>query len=628
MTSFSNSGPDSALERRLAGAAPVVIAVWLLLLSRLFYLQVIEGETYRHHAERNSVRTSRVMAPRGMILDRNGEILVDSRPSFDVLVVANETDDLERTLGRIAGLADLERGTLLANFGKPRGRASFQQRRAAHDLPRNALARIEARLWALKGVLTQVNPVRAYPNGSSAAHLLGWLGKIDAEQLKSRRFQGYRPRDVIGKEGVEWLLDAELRGRDGGRNLLVDAHGRELQLLGAVAPQPGHNVVLTIDGDLQRIAEAALEKAGRNGAVVALDPRDGKVLVLANRPSYDPNLFAIGIDTEQWKEFTANPTKPLHNRAIAGQYPPGSTYKVVTALAGIEEGVIEENTRVHCGGSYKLGRRRYRCWKRGGHGWVDLHRAIVESCDVFFYQTGHKLGVDKIAYYARELGFAKRTGIELRGEMSGLIPTSAWKERRFGEPWIEGETISISIGQGFDLVTPIQLASVYAAIGNGGTRYKPYLVDRTESPEGDLIEKRAPEVLGEVPISREALAKVREGLRGVVKERRGTGYAMRRLPEKTSAAGKTGTAQVVALAKDPVKDESLIPEAQRDHAWFATYVPADEPRIAIAVLVEHGGHGSSTAAPIAAQIAKAFLEKEIAARPAPPEQEVAALGSH
>ncbi len=612
MSSLSGSRHnDAGLERRLTGSALAVIAVWMLLLTRLFYLQVVEGETYRVYAEKNSVRTNRVHAPRGMILDRNREILVDSRPSFDVLMVAHEVDDLPDTLSRIAGLTGREPADVATAFGKPRGRARFQPQRVAADLHRNALAQVEGRLWALDGVMTQVTPVREYRFGGSAAHLLGWLGEIDGRQLKDRRYQGYRRGDVIGKDGIESLLDGELRGRDGGRNLLVDAHGRELEMLNAIQPQPGRNVVLTLDGRLQRLAELKLEGLERNGAVVALDPRTGEVLALANRPSFDPNRFAIGIDRAEWKQLQEDPQKPLHNRAVMGQYPPGSTYKVVTALAALEEGVAKKNTRVTCKGSYRLGRRRYRCWKRGGHGSVDLHTALVQSCDVFFYRMGHELGVDKLAYYARALGFASRTGIDLRGETAGLIPTSVWKERRFGEPWIEGETISASIGQGFNLVTPLQLAVAYAALGNGGTRFQPFVVKRTEDSDGRVIETHHPKIVERVPISDEAIQRVRAALRGVVHEKKGTAYwAMRALPEGLDAAGKTGTAQVVALAK-VIPDEKDVPEAHRDHAWFAAWAPAEDPTIAVAVLVEHGGHGSSAAAPIAREL--------IAAHLAPPE---------
>ncbi len=380
--------PDGTVERRLSGIALVVVAVWMLLLTRLFYLQVVQGDVYKVSAERNSVRTQRVQAPRGAVFDRGFEPLVDSRPAFEVLVVPHETEDVPATLTRISGLTGRDLEAVRSSYGVPRGRARFQPQRVAHDLDRDALARVEARLWALGGVLTQVTPVRGYRYGSSAAHLLGWLGEVSPEQLREKEFQSYRLGDIIGRGGIERLLDADLRGRPGGRNLLVDAHGKELDLLSLVEPQPGRNVVLTLDHALQEAAEAALDREQKTGAVVALDPRSGEVLALASRPAFDPNGFATGVDAEVWRGLTSDPLKPLMNRALQGQYPPGSTYKVITAIAGLEEKLVDQHTEVYCGGSFRLGRRSYRCWKKDGHGAVDLHKAIVQSCDVYFYKLG------------------------------------------------------------------------------------------------------------------------------------------------------------------------------------------------------------------------------------------------
>jgi penicillin-binding protein 2 len=599
---------EGHLERRLAVGLFIVLVVWLLLLARLFYLQVVEGDRYRVSAQRNSVRTQRVIATRGIVFDRTGYILTDSRPSDEVLVVPHETEDLDRTLERLARLTGRDLEAIREKIGRPRGRARFQPLLVAGELDRGALARIEGRIWALPGVVTRASPVREYRLGEQAAHTLGWIGEISPAELKG--LQGYRRGDLIGKDGVERLLDRDLRGRDGGRNVVVDAHGREFEPLSRVDPQPGKNVVLTLDHRLQQVAEQGFDAIERNGAAVALDPRNGEVLVLLSRPSFDPNRFAAGLDRAQWSNLLDDPGKPLHNRALHGQYPPGSTYKVVTALAGLEEGVVTPETEVDCGGSYRLGRRRYRCWKRWGHGVVNLHLALVQSCDVYFYQLGEKLGVDRLAYYARALGFGSATGIDLGREASGLVPTRAWKERRFGEQWIKGETISLAIGQGFNLWTPLQMVTAYAAIGNGGRRYRPRVVMQVVDPYGRLLRQTAPEVRAEVPISKKSLELVRKALRGVVHEKHGTGYVMRRLPGGVEAAGKTGTAQVVAMPANPAKDDEEIPIGRRDHAWFVTYAPAEEPRIAVAVLVEHGGHGGSAAAPIARQIVATFLENE------------------
>jgi penicillin-binding protein 2 len=612
MTSLGASRvAEGRLERRIVFVSLIVLAVWIVLVARLFYLQVVQGDRFRISAERNSIRTHRIEPPRGMILDRSGGILVDSRPAFEVLLVPHETPDTVRTVHHLSRLADFDPEPVRERLGTVRGRARFQPQRVAYDVSRDILARVEARLWALPGVHTRVAPIRSYIYETSAAHVLGTLGEISAGQLEQRHYAGYRRGDVIGRSGVEALFDRELRGRAGGRHLLVDAHGRELEELGAVAPQPASNLVLTLDRRLQLVAEAGLDETGHGGAVVALQPRTGEVLVLVSRPSFSPNEFARGIDPTAWKALLDDPRKPLQNRALQGVYPPGSTYKVVTALAGLEEGLIQPSTTVDCYGSTRLGRRRYRCWKRGGHGRVQLHRALVESCDVFFYQVGHQVGVDKLAYYARALGLGRPTGIELSPEAGGLVPTKAWKQRRFGERWVDGETLSIAIGQGFNLWTPIQLASVYASIANGGIRMRPHVFKRLETPEGEQVQAEEIEQLGVVPISSSSLDLVRAALRGVVHDPHGTGYAMRRLAGGVEAAGKTGTAQVVAQSADDTRDDDEIPEHHRDHAWFVTWVPADDPQLVVAVLVEHGGHGSSAAAPIARRVVDKWLEARL-----------------
>lgn len=623
MTQLPGSrGVEAYLERRIAAAVLIILIVWLGLIGRLFYLQVVEGERFRDSAERNSVRTYRVKASRGMLLDREGRILTDSRPSFDVMLVPHDASDLDTVVSRVAALVGIRPELAMQRVGEPRGRARFQPVAVARDLNRSALARVESRQWALPGVTGRATAVRHYRYGSEAAHLLGWMGEISAKELESRRFQGYRQGDVIGKEGVERTMDRELRGSNGGANVIVDAYGRPSgEPLAVLDPQPGKNVILTIDHDLQAAAEAEFDKIESGGAVVALDPRTSEVRVLMSRPNFDPNLFSTGVALEDWQKLVNDDQKPLHNRALLGQYPPGSTYKVITAFAGLERGVITPNFGVHCDGSHKLGRRRYRCWKRGGHGYVDLHKALVQSCDVFFYQVGEllktedTLGIDAIAFYSRALGGGRNTGLDVGREGAGLVPTGAWKERRFNEPWSQGETLSASIGQGFNLWTPLQLANAYAAIANGGKRNRPFVIKRVEDPYGQVLRENQPELIEQLPVSADSLAQLQRGLLGVVQEKRGTGYAMRRLPGDVLAAGKTGTAQVVALGKDPPKNEEDIKIEHRDHAWFATYLPAENPELVIVVLVEHGGNGGSAAAPIAREIALRYLEKRRAPDP-------------
>jgi penicillin-binding protein 2 len=500
---------------------------------------------------------------------------------------------------------------LRARVGRPRGRERFQPVRLAGDLSYDRLARVESHLYALPGVVTDVRPRRHYVAGELAAHLLGSIGEIRRDQLETRAFADYRAGEVIGQTGIEALYQDDLRGREGGRNLVVDVAGRVVDVLDESQPVPGSTLVLTLDLDLQRAAEQAflpdvIGGPARMGALVALDVRSGDVLALVSKPAYDPNAFAGGIDARTWKALTDDEWRPLQNRSVAGQYPPGSTYKPFVAAAALQEGLIDPNEPVFCPGHYTLGRRTYRCWKRGGHGVIRLHEALVQSCDVYFYQLGLKVGIDRLAFFARGFNLGRRTGIPLAQEMPGLVPTSAWKEQRFGEPWVLGETVSAAIGQGFNLVTPLQLAVAYAAIANGGKLVTPRLLERIVAQDGSVVPGPAPEQRGTVPVDARHLARVSAALEGVVSEPRGTG-GFARLPD-VRVAGKTGTAQVVHLKQTEDLDEEEIPIRFRDHAWFAAYAPADAPEIVVVALVEHGGHGGSAAAPIARAVLARYFE--------------------
>jgi penicillin-binding protein 2 len=447
-----------------------------------------------------------------------------------------------------------------------------------------------------------------------ASHLLGTIGEIEARQLASDDFEGYRAGEIVGQFGLELRLESHLRGRAGGLNLVVDVAGREIETLEMIDPVPGGRAILTIDLDLQRAAEEGfraeeVDGLDKMGALVALDPRSGEVLALVSRPTYDPNSFAGGIDSETWQELLGDEWRPLRNRALSGQYPPGSTYKAIVAIAGLAEKEITPEETVFCPGHYRLGRRIYRCWKRGGHGEVNLVEALKGSCDVYFYQLGVKIGIDRIAQYARRFGLGTVTGVGLRGEKGGLVPTKEWKERARQEAWLKGETVSASIGQGFNLVTPIQLAVAFAAIGNGGTVYEPRLVKRLETWDGKLVSEPDSLQRGQALVSPEVLRAVREGLTAVVQGERGTGARAR--VEGVVVAGKTGTTQVVSL--DLVKDleDDEIPMRYRDHALFAAFAPAEDPEIAISVLVEHAGAGGgSVAAPIAQRVLARYFEKK------------------
>lgn len=628
MARILGQGPEVILAGRLQIAAVLMILVFGLFAGRLFQLQIVEGESLRLRSEQNMVRTMRLEAPRGRILDREGRVLATTRPAFGLQVTPNDLRDDEVTLAALGRLVSEEPAVLAERIGPRRGARRVQPVRLVDDLSFERLAKIEAHRHAIPGVGTAVLPRRHYLEGEFAAHAMGTIGEIRADQLEMESFEGYRSGEVVGQTGLEARLERHLRGSAGGRNVVVDVAGREVEVLDEVPPVSGGSVVLALDLDLQRAAEDAFREveegqSEKMGAVVALDVRNGDVLVMASRPAYDPNYFAGGIDSETWKALTEHEWDPLQNRAIQNHYPPGSTYKAVVAAALLDAGTITPSTTVYCPGFFRHGRRTYRCWKRGGHGDVNVHQALRSSCDVFFYTFGVKLGIDGIAEIAKGLGLGARTGVELPQEATGLVPTRKWKERRFGEPWYPGETVSASIGQGFNLTTPIQLAVAYAAIANGGAVLKPRLVLRTETKEGEPIEEFAPEVRSRLELAPEHLAVVLGGLEAVVNEKGGTG-GRARVPG-VRVGGKTGTTQVVRLEHTEGMEEDEIPMRYRDHAWFAAFAPVEDPQIAVAVFVEHGQHGSSAAAPIAQRILARYFEKQ-GVVPPPGDAQVAATG--
>jgi penicillin-binding protein 2 len=479
------------------------------------------------------------------------------------------------------------------------------------------VAALESLRYEHPGLLVEVEPRRSYPHGTLASHVLGYVGQINPSELKARAELGYRMGDHIGKQGIEKELDAELRGRDGFQQLEVDSLGRVVKVLSSIPPVPGNAVTLTLDLALQQAAEEAL--AGVSGAVVAIDPRDGGVLAAASSPPIDPNRFSHGLSQEEWSGLSNDPLHPLQNRVAQAQYPPGSVFKIVTAIAALESGAITPETSYFCGGALRYGNRDFRCWKRGGHGQVALHRALVESCDVYFYQVGLKSGIEEIARVAREFGLGKPTGLELGSEASGLIPDDAWKRRARKEPWYSGETLSAAIGQGYDLVTPIQAALLAATVANGGTVHRPHLLRRIVDASGTTVRYGGGAAGRTLRLAPATLAAVREGLWGVVNEPGGTGAAVR-VPG-LSIAGKTGTAQVVGMPRGERRAASGAD--YRDHAWFVCYAPSGDGQVAIAVIVEHGGHGGSASAPIARRLlgelkSLGYFQEAVAAAVTPP----------
>jgi penicillin-binding protein 2 len=590
----------------------IVSAAFVILFGRLFYFQVIQGEALRRQSESNSIRLQSIDPTRGLIYDRNGNLLVDDRPSFNLTIVLKDAKPLERTIENLSKYIDESPEELMEKIRKQKkGAGPYQSILLKKDIGRDLMAVVETHKYDLPGISIQFKPIRNYVDGELAAHFIGYLSEINATELASKKYSANRAGDFIGKVGIEKIYESYLRGERGGKQVEVSALGREFRVLKTVNAKPGKNIYLTLDKALQKKAEKLLE--GKAGAVAAMDPRTGEMLVMASSPAFDPNMFVSGLSVEQWDDLSTNPKRPLGNKVIQA-YAPASVYKIVVAMAGLEEGVIDEETVFNCSGAYFFGDRSFRCWKKGGHGELSLIQALAQSCDVYFYQVGEQLGVDKIAWYATACGLGEATGIDLAHESSGLIPTAAWKKNKYNEPWQPGETLNIAIGQGYNLVTPLQALSLTAAVGNGGDRYKPQIIRTIESVEGEVLYQSEPVHLGRLPVSQATLDLVKKGLREVVAGEHGTARKYVHLPE-IDISGKTGTAQVVSRKEDETENTEGEADGEKneeeedvhkDHAWFVAYAPSDQPRIAVTVFVEHGEHGSWVS-PIAKEIIQAYL---------------------
>lgn len=604
MASYYKTVDYEWYKQRLNGAIVCVLVAFAILVARLFYLQVIEGEEYRRLSENNCIRLQSLDPPRGLIFDHENELLVDNRPSFDLNIILKDAKPVDQTIEKLARYLHVSNAQIMERIPEKNRLLSYKQIQIQQDIGRNALAAVEAHKYDLPGIFVNVKPIRNYIHRGTAAHVLGYLGEINAGELRSGKYSDYRQGDYIGKFGIEKTYETFLRGTRGGRQVEVNASGQIVRVLKTVDATPGHNILLTIDMGLQKKAEQWLK--GKAGAVVALEPSTGKILIMASSPSFNQNAFVSGLTQKEWNALVSNPMKPMINKALQAEYPPASTFKIITAMAGIEEGVIDQETTATCRGYLRYGNRTYRCWKRGGHGTVDVIRALAESCDVFFYQVGQKLGVDRLAWYATASGLGSRTGIRLENEAAGLIVTSEWKKKRYGVPWQGGETLSIAIGQGYTLVTPLQMAVFTSAVATDGVIMKPLILKSIETVEGKVIKKWQSKVVGRLPVSEETLDIVKKGLWDVVNTRKGTASLVRL--KNIDVSGKTGTAQVVSRKDDTVADEEDIPDAFKPHAWFVAYAPSDNPTIAMAVFVEHGEHGSSTCGPIARELIKTYLE--------------------
>lgn len=602
---YFNSVSSDWYKKRLYRFLICIVAGFSILFIRLYYFQVLKGEELGRLAKNNCVRLENIPPSRGLIYDCNGELLVDNRPSFNISIMLEDVPNPKQVIKRVAGLLNISPASLLKKIQDAKITQPLKPIILKSDVSRDELAVIMTRKFDLPGVVVTVEPRRHYLMGNYASHLIGYLGEISQKELSGGRYPDNRLGDFIGKFGVEKTCESYFLGKRGGRQIVVDAIGRTTEVLSTVEAMPGGNVYLTIDSRLQKVAEDMLRKETA-GAVVAMNPDNGHILAMASHPSFNQNALVERLSHSEWEALVTNPLHPLGNKAIQGQYPPASTYKIITVMAALEEGSITQDTDFFCPGYYRFRGRRFRCWQERGHGHLNVREALAQSCDVFFYKVGERLGVDRLARYARGCGFDVRTGIRLDNESRGLTPTISWKLRRFGRPWQKGETLLIAIGQGFNLVTPLQMGSLISAVANGGTRYRPLIIKEIRDYDGSLLETTAPEILGRLPASKETLNIIRKGLDDAVNTRRGTGWSAR-LPGGIMA-GKTGTAQVIKLAEDRDIKEEDIPFRFRDHAWFVAYGPTKKPRIAVAVLVEHGGHGSTAAAPIAREVIKTYLE--------------------
>jgi len=590
---------------------------FLLIFVRLWSLQVIKGNDLRHLSENNCIRLRESPADRGMLLDRQGRVLAHNRPSFEVSLIPEDLRASSEVLSTVGKMLNMSQEEIEEKIKAQKQRTPFRPVKIKSDIDWNELALLETNRVHLPGLLVDVRPRRAYDYGDLASHLIGYLGEVDENDLRQSREFPYRMGGLIGKYGIEYRWEDDLRGVDGGQQIEVDAMGREIRPLGVVEPFPGNNLVLTIDLELQKVAEEAYQD--KTGALVAMDPKTGRILAMVSKPSFKPDVFARNILPEEWKSLVENPNHPLQNKGIQGQYPAGSVFKIVTAIAGLESGAITPNTQFPCTGAFAYGGRYFRCWKEGGHGNISLHRALAASCDVYFYQLGLKLGPDLIAHYAAEFGMGRVTGISLPHEKAGSVPSSSWKKKRYRAPWYSGETLSFSVGQGYLLATPLQLLMLISGVANGGKMFLPQVVDRVENIYGNVLKEYPPEELGIADVSDETLRVVQDALKGAVNDSYGTGSAC--LLKEVKVAGKTGTAQVIAMPDDFKRgDMRRIPARFRDHAWFVAYAPFENPKISVVVLVEHGGFGASAAAPIAKKVIEKYLNLTPSA-PVKPEEE-------
>ncbi|HUK55681.1 MAG TPA: penicillin-binding protein 2 [Nitrospiria bacterium] len=600
----TSSDNPKELQNRLGYLMIGIVAIFMALLMRAWYLQVTKASFYKEQSENNRVRVVYIQPPRGLIFDRHGHLLANNVPSFNLYLVLEDISNKKGVLDQLARFLQMDRGELDRKISSHKNNVPYMPMKIKEGLSLKEVALIESHRLDLAGTIIAPEPQRNYLYGPLAAHVLGYVGEISPAQLQDPENEDVLPGTSVGQSGIEKTYDTHIRGVVGQRIIEVDAVGHEMKVLRVQDPASGNDLYLTIDLNLQKVAEDALGKEA--GTIVAINPRNGEVLAMVSHPAFDPNQLSQSLSTADWEALSSDPGHPLTNRAIQGQYPPGSTFKLVVSSAALETKEVSPEEQILCTGGMLFGRRVYKDWKRGGHGEMDLHSAIVQSCDVYFYEMGRRVGIDRLADYAFRYGLGQPTGIELTSEKSGVIPTSQWKLRTKGEPWFPGETLSAAIGQGFVTVTPLQLADLIATVAMSGVRYQPHLIKAIRDRATGRLFEFPPVQLGKVELAQGTFDAIRQALSGVVSEPHGTGASAR--STITSIGGKTGTAQVVE-EKLGVQTSSLPKELQ-DHAWFIAFAPVEDPQIAVAVLIEHGGHGGETAAPPAKRVIEEYLKND------------------
>ena len=594
---------------RLVISIGFILLLLAILLARFVYLQLVRHDHYQTLAESNRISVVPIVPNRGLILDRNGVVLAHNYSGYTLEITPNRIANLEASINELSTLVEITPKDRKRFKKLLAERRNFETLMIRNRLTDEEVARFAAQQYRFPGVEIKARLFRDYPYGEKTAHLIGYVGRInqtDVQQLEENDLAAnYRGSDYIGKTGLEQSYESELHGVTGVEQVEVDSGGRAVRRLSRTPPVSGNALVLSIDAKLQEIAFQSF--GNYRGALVAIDPNNGEVLAFVSKPGYDPSLFIDGIDTQSWDELNNSPDTPLNNRALRGQYPPGSTIKPFMALAGLHYGERSPSFTISDPGYFTLSgsSHQYRDWKKGGHGSVDLFKSIVVSCDTYYYGLATDLGVDRIFSYLSRFGFGKKTGIDLDGETSGLLPSQEWKMRRYGQKWYAGDTVSVGIGQGYNLVTPMQLALATATLANNGIGYKPHLVREVRSAHIDENHAIGNELLPDLKIAPAHLDLVRRAMVAVTQPGGTAVQAAAGAPYHI--AGKTGTAQVIGMKQGEKYVESEVQERHRDHAWFIAFAPAEQPRIALVVLAENGGHGSSTAAPIARKVLDYYL---------------------